>query len=104
MEDHSTPDDGLPAQVALAQMLFDVHQAQTAQLLGVKDRQVKQAGEEFDDATWMDFRARSRELRDAVLARADARVCTLHADGETAIRDNLLTKRLPNDQDTRIRA
>ncbi|RHZ50301.1 DEAD/DEAH box helicase [Aspergillus thermomutatus] len=125
-DDHSTHDDSLLAQVALAQMLFDFHQAQTAQPLGVSDRRVKhvelsigyrmlqlcgiiktswstpdafisfrehyrlyQAGEEFDDTTWMDFRARSRELRDTVLARADVILCTLHTAGETAIRDNV---------------
>ncbi|RHZ53116.1 uncharacterized protein CDV56_105520 [Aspergillus thermomutatus] len=40
-EDHSTRDDSLLAQVALAQMLFDFQQAQTAQPLGVTDHRVK---------------------------------------------------------------
>lgn len=38
---------------------------------------------------WKDFRARSRELRDVVLACADAIICTLYAAGETAICDNV---------------
>ncbi|GFF31511.1 hypothetical protein IFM61606_10701 [Aspergillus udagawae] len=107
-EDDSTCDDGLLAQVALAQMLFKFQQAQTAQPLGVKDHWVKQvelsiaefisfyehyrlyrAGEEFNDEMWKDFRARSRELRDAVLACADAIIYTLHAAGEQAMHDNV---------------
>ncbi|GFG21115.1 hypothetical protein IFM5058_10923 [Aspergillus udagawae] len=72
-EDDSTCDDSLLAQVALAQMLFKFQQAQTAQPLGVKDRWVKQS--------W--------ELCDAVLAHADAIICTLHATGEQAICDNV---------------
>ncbi|KAH3083445.1 hypothetical protein KXW78_008507, partial [Aspergillus fumigatus] len=39
---HSTRDDGLLAQVALAQLLVEFQQAQTARPLGVKDRRVKQ--------------------------------------------------------------
>ncbi|KAH3117579.1 hypothetical protein KXW11_000847 [Aspergillus fumigatus] len=38
----STRDDGLLAQVALAQLLVEFQQAQTARPLGVKDRRVKQ--------------------------------------------------------------
>ncbi|KAH1298071.1 hypothetical protein KXX11_007174 [Aspergillus fumigatus] len=41
-DDDSTRDDGLLAQVALAQLLVEFQQAQTAQPLGVKDRRVKQ--------------------------------------------------------------
>lgn len=41
-DDHSTPNDGLLAQVTLAQMLFKFQQAQTAQPLGLKDPCVKQ--------------------------------------------------------------
>ncbi|KAH2886364.1 hypothetical protein KXW56_009019 [Aspergillus fumigatus] len=41
-DDDSTRDDGLLAQVALAQLLVEFQQAQTARPLGVKDRRVKQ--------------------------------------------------------------
>ncbi|KAF7156100.1 hypothetical protein CNMCM5623_009242 [Aspergillus felis] len=40
--------------------------------MGREHYRLYRTGEEFDDATWKDFRARSRELRGAVLALADA--------------------------------
>ncbi|GFG01584.1 hypothetical protein IFM53868_11018, partial [Aspergillus udagawae] len=111
-EDDLTHDDGLLAQTAQPLGVKDhwVKQVelsigyQMLQLSGIipapwltpvefisfrEHYRLYRAGEEFDDEIWKDFYTRSWELRDAVLARVDAIIYTLHAVGEQAMRDNV---------------
>ncbi|GIJ85656.1 hypothetical protein Asppvi_004517 [Aspergillus pseudoviridinutans] len=69
--------------------------------VGSEHYRLYRAAEEFDDATWKDFRAGSWELRCAVLASADAIVCTLHAARETAIRGNVQARAILVDKAAR---
>ncbi|KAH1365608.1 hypothetical protein KXX14_005969 [Aspergillus fumigatus] len=86
-DDDSTRDDGLLAQVALAQLLVEFQQAQTAQPLGVKDRGTRPVRDRVPEYFQfsLHFRDHMEIYEDAMIQLRECSILRVNPNNSSAI-------------------
>ncbi|KAH2712043.1 hypothetical protein KXW03_006525 [Aspergillus fumigatus] len=86
-DDDSTRDDGLLAQVALAQLLVEFQQAQTARPLGVKDRGTRPVRDRVPEYFQfsLHFRDHMEIYQDAMIQLRECSILRVNPNNSSAI-------------------